>query len=100
MRPALRFAIGLCGFLVAFLCLAAATSADTATPALVQAAEEGDLARVTQLLDVGTDPNAHDAWRNTGLIYAARDGRVEMVKLLIARGADVNWIDGEKRDPS
>lgn len=99
MRPGLRFAVKLCSFLIAFCCLATATLADTATPALVQAAEEGDLARVTKLLDGGADPNAHDAWRNTALIYAARDGRLEMVKLLIARGADVNWIDGERVTP-
>lgn len=99
MRSGLRLAVRLCGVLVALCCLAAVTWADTATPPLVQAAEEGDLARVTQLLDVGADPDAHDAWRNTALIYAARDGRVEMVKLLIARGADVNWIDGEKVTP-
>ena len=44
-------------------------------------------------------PNAHDRLRNTALIYAARDGALEIAKALIAKGADVNWQDGEKVTP-
>ena len=85
--------------LLAVLSFSGTALAGSAAPPIVKAAEEGDLMRVRQSLDAGADPNAHDAWRNTALIYAARDGRLEMVKLLISRGADVNWIDGEKVTP-
>ena len=91
--------LALFGLLLVSLFSVTATLAGVSTPPIVKAAEEGDIGQVSKLLDRGADPNAHDAWRNTALIYAARDGRVEMVRLLIARGADVNWIDGERVTP-
>jgi ankyrin repeat protein len=50
------------------------------------------------LLETGTDPNLvyHT---NTALTYAARDGFIEIARLLIDHGADVNWIDGEGVTP-
>ena len=72
-----------------------ASGAALGAPPLVEAALAGDAARVDRLLAAGADPDAHDAARNTALIYAARDGRFAMAKNLIRRGATVNWIDGE-----
>ena len=64
-----------CGLLATLLVGGALALADPGTPPLVQAAEEGNLGKLAKLLERGADPNAHDAWRNTALIYAARDGR-------------------------
>ena len=68
-------------------------------PALIFAAERGDLARVRQLLRDGANPDAHDAAGNTALIFAARDGRLDMVRALLDHGASADWIDGEGVTP-
>lgn len=70
-----------------------------AAPPLVEAVVAGDGARVERLLRSGANPDAHDAARNTALIFAARDGRLAMARTLIGRGATVNWIDGEGVTP-
>ena len=44
-------------------------------------------------------PQMGYVWRRSRPVLVRRDGRVEMVRLLIARGADVNWIDGERVTP-
>lgn len=68
------------------------------TPALIEATLAGDVAMVRSLLQSGTDPNlVYNT--NTALTYAARDGFTEIAQLLIASGADVNWIDGEGVTP-
>jgi len=54
------------------------------------AAKNGDIARVTQLLDAGADINTPDGKQNTALHHAARYGHIELVQLLIDRGADLN----------
>ena len=57
------------------------------------AARAGDVARVTAALDKGADVNAKTRYGATALTYAADKGHLEIVKLLIARGADVNAQD-------
>ena len=54
------------------------------------ATRAGDAARVTAALDKGADVNAKTRYGATALTFAADRGHVEIVKLLIARGADVN----------
>ena len=55
------------------------------------AAEAGNVAVVTALLDAGADVNATEAeWAQTPLIFAAAANRSEVIKLLVARGAKVN----------
>lgn len=50
----------------------------------------GDVASVRSLLEKGADPN--DADIGIPMVYhAAEDGHTEIVRLLIARGSDVNW---------
>ncbi|MEM6427269.1 MAG: ankyrin repeat domain-containing protein [Cyanobacteria bacterium P01_D01_bin.128] len=69
-----------------------------AAPALIEATLAGDTGGVRALLQQGTDPNL--VYRtNTALTYAARDGFTDIARLLIAHGADVNWIDGEGVTP-
>ena len=73
---------------------ATATPADPATLGrdLIDAARRGDVAAVTMLVDAGADIN----WRGSGedakpaLFAAVEHDRVEVVRLLVSRGADVN----------
>lgn len=57
---------------------------------LLDAAFEGNIEQVRQLLDSGADVNDQDRWKQTPLILAARCGHVEVVRLLIGSGAKVN----------
>lgn len=76
----------------------AARNTRAAPPPLIAATLAGNAAAVRSHLEAGTDPNLvyHT---NTALTYAARDGFAEIAQLLIAAGADVNWIDGEGVTP-
>ena len=60
--------------------------------ALLHAAYSNDLGRAQELLESGIDPDTvyrHDP--RTALIAAARNNHWEMVRLLVANGADVNF---------
>ena len=59
------------------------------------ACSDGDLDRVTALLDEGVSPNDKDDNELTPLNAAASYGRAEVVELLVSRGADVNAADGD-----
>ncbi|MEM7474564.1 MAG: ankyrin repeat domain-containing protein [Planctomycetota bacterium] len=57
--------------------------------ALHAAAASNQLERATYLLELGANPNLLDAQHSaTALGFAAREGHVEMVQLLLERGAD------------
>jgi ankyrin repeat protein len=58
-----------------------------------EAVRQGDLAAVTTLLDKGADVNAKFRYGATALFKAAERGHTEIVKLLLARGADVTVRD-------
>jgi outer membrane protein assembly factor BamB len=64
-----------------------------ANEALWEAARAGDTAAITAALAKGADVNAKARYDVTPLIFAAGNGRLEAVKLLIARGANVNAQD-------
>jgi ankyrin repeat protein len=61
--------------------------------ALVEAAREGDLGRVRLFLDLGTNPDRAVA-HGSPLAHAARGGHLEVVELLLQRGADVEGGNG------
>lgn len=65
-----------------------------ATPPLYRPAERGDITKVRALLDAGADPNADRAsyGHMTALHRAALYNRLDVAKLLIERGADVNHL--------
>ena len=65
---------------------------DVYTNALQDSAFEGDAAAMRVMLDHGADPKAFDVFGHTALMYAAAsdDLPLDAVKLLVARGADVN----------
>jgi beta-lactamase regulating signal transducer with metallopeptidase domain len=64
--------------------------------AIVEAAEQGDIDEVTELLDDGADVNAVVPGDGTPLLVAAREGHRTLVGLLLDRGADANiGVDGD-----
>jgi hypothetical protein len=60
---------------------------------LRRAASAGDLAKVKELLAAGVDVNAANSYGGTALAFAADKGRLEVVNLLLERGATVNVKD-------
>ena len=73
------------GYLIAIFTL---TISAAAAP-IHDAAKKGDVPAITAALEAGADVDASDGWA-TPLWYTARRGHEDAVKLLIARGADVN----------
>ncbi|MFL5343103.1 MAG: PQQ-binding-like beta-propeller repeat protein [Gemmataceae bacterium] len=71
----------------------AARAADDSKDRLWEAARKGDVAAVKAALDAGADVNARTPYGATALSFAADKGHGEVVKLLIARKADVNVKD-------
>ncbi|KAK8264712.1 hypothetical protein V6Z11_D12G127100 [Gossypium hirsutum] len=66
---------------------------------LLQCASKGDKAGVIQELDKGVEPNGADYDRRTALHLAACEGWIEVVDLLLEKGADVNSLDRWGRTP-
>lgn len=60
---------------------------------LLRAANSGDRASVTALLDAGVDVNARDSGGKTALHWAAANGGAATVELLVERGAAVDVQD-------
>jgi outer membrane protein assembly factor BamB len=60
---------------------------------LWEAARRGDTKAVQRLLGSGVDVNARTRYGGTALSFAADKGQVEVVRLLLERGADANAKD-------
>jgi hypothetical protein len=84
------------------LCLVACTALVLGTPLaaladanydLIQAAFNGNAARVNQLVGRGANVNARDDYGYTPLMWAAQEGYIQTLEALIKRGADVNARD-------
>lgn len=56
---------------------------------LTRAAEEGDTARVRELLDSGNEPDEVGRLRRTPLMWAAFKGHASIVRVLLEGGADL-----------
>jgi uncharacterized protein len=54
------------------------------------ALQAGDVGALVRMLDHGADVNALDRHGQTSLMRAARDGRLDLVRLLIERNAGLN----------
>ncbi len=66
------------------------TNPEGETP-LMEVARTGNVEAATLLLDAGADVNAIELWgQQSALMWAAAQKQPAMIKLLIARGADVN----------
>ena len=62
---------------------------------LLEAARDGDIKTVIDLLDKGTDVNEQGANGMTALMAAALNGRTEIVRLLLDRGAQADKQNNE-----
>lgn len=60
---------------------------------------EGDVKKVSDLLDQGLDVNTKTNSGSTVLHIAAQNGYLDLVNLLIARGADVNLLTADGWTP-
>ena len=58
-----------------------------------------DAAKVYHLLSIGVDPNCQDSWGLTPLYYACKNGKPEVVKLLLCAGAGPNISFTNKYPP-
>jgi ankyrin repeat protein len=79
--------------LIFALLLSAAAIAQNTNEEFFTAARRGDATAVKAFLDKGTDVNAKTQYGATALAYAADKGHVEVVRLLLERGADANVKD-------
>lgn len=68
-------------------------------PALVRAAESGDLAALLRLLDAGVPVDTRDGRGRTALLAATHADRFDAARVLIERGADVNAKDSMQDSP-
>jgi hypothetical protein len=93
-RPTLfvRYVGLVLGPCLAVAALAQSPAADDAE-ALFAAARTGDRARVATLLDRGLDVDAASRYGVTAVGFAADKGHLEVVRLLVERGADLNVTD-------
>lgn len=65
---------------------------DGITPLFI-AVENGDLAVIRLLLDMGANPNAEDKTGRTPLMFIDSDATPELIKVLIHAGARINSVD-------
>ncbi|HJQ69276.1 MAG TPA: ankyrin repeat domain-containing protein [Blastocatellia bacterium] len=69
---------------------------ETPAEGLLAAAARGDMAAVKNMLDNRANVNLQDGGGRTALFFAADRGRTEIVKMLLARGADAKTAAGAK----
>jgi hypothetical protein len=75
------------------LLLPATVRSQSAAPALIAAAERGDVSELRRLLDAGAAINNPDARGRNAVLAATQGGHEAAARLLIERGADVNAQD-------
>jgi len=66
---------------------------------LVRAAGDGSVAAVESALADGADLEARDGRGRTALPLAVTDDHVDIARLLVSRGADVNAVDDQRDTP-
>ena len=83
--------VGLC--LALLLLLPWTASAQNPGDELRRAAGAGDVAKVKELLDKGADVNAANSYGGTALAFACDRGHLEVIRLLLDRGANPDTQD-------
>src|SRR5678815_5072830 len=81
--------VGMLALLVAGL----ASAAPQGAPPLIDAAESGDRAQVSRLLDQGAPIDARAVDGTTALHWAVRADRLDTVRVLLESGADASAAD-------
>lgn len=66
---------------------------------IIDAVKTGQLAKVEEALDSGADIHEQDEQGWTALNWAAGKGNLDMVRLMLARGADVFRVGRDQRTP-
>jgi outer membrane protein assembly factor BamB len=85
----------LCLLFLAFFAARPLLQSHALNAQLLEAAGKGDAAAVTALLDKGADIEADNGRGATPLYVAAEQGQLEVVKVLLARGANAHVKDLE-----
>ena len=69
--------------------------------ALMDAARDGTASEVQSLLQAGANPNYknYGMMHGTPLIWATQKSNLKIMKLLLQKGADVNWQDASGNAP-
>lgn len=70
---------------------AKATLNEITTPPLVKAAKQNDIEKVKSLLSNKENVNADNQGGPSALMYASVNNNLELVKLLVSKGADINY---------
>ena len=60
---------------------------------LIEGARNGNSAKVRKLLARGANANAWHSWGKNALMIASQEGHLSVVKMLLAKGVDVNAKD-------
>ena len=82
-------------FALAFAALLTGCQGALVDRSLIEAVENGDLKQVRQLLDSGANANVEDYAAHTPLYHAAQKGHLEIARLLIEDGADIDHESGD-----
>lgn len=77
-----RVVVVAAGLLLVWTFFCSASFAEDRGQALIEAAKEGDLKQVQEILEQGADINAKNNEGNTALAMASFGGHIETVKLL------------------
>lgn len=85
--------LGLCLFIPAGTLRSQEKAGAAGAERLWEAARAGDIAAVNRELDAGVNVNATTAYQLTALSYASDHGHLEVVRLLLERGANPNVKD-------
>jgi uncharacterized protein len=87
-----RLGIGIVatGLLIVLSIFCSVSFAQDQGKALIEAAKQGDLEQVRELLNKRADVNARNINRMTALMSAAMKRNLDVVKFLIEKGSDVN----------
>ncbi|CRK35879.1 hypothetical protein BN1708_019843, partial [Verticillium longisporum] len=67
--------------------------------AIIEAASDGNLQKVADLIHVGMDVNAKDRWGWTALSMAAYGGFPAIARLLLDNGANLDNVDVDGDTP-